>query len=200
MAANEIVMRARWEYDSTELEKMKADIDTAKEKVKAASGEMDISYMKLARSISSLTTAGLALEGTWSRVAEGQISVAEGALRSIPALVSLASAIYGVVGAETARTIAHSIAHAVASLGAAVPVIIAAAGAGAAIGYGAASMIPSRQFGGPIRETGPYFLHAGEYVLPRGAAGMTVHIYYPSFRNRSDMDYFVNTLERMGQA
>jgi hypothetical protein len=48
--------------------------------------------------------------------------------------------------------------------------ILAGAAAAAGIGIALAARIPSRQFGGPIREEGIYYLHAGEYVLPRTSA------------------------------
>jgi hypothetical protein len=48
--------------------------------------------------------------------------------------------------------------------------ILAGAVAAAAIGITLASRIPGKQFGGPITEEGPYYLHAGEYVLPRTTA------------------------------
>lgn len=68
--------------------------------------------------------------------------------------------------------------------------------------------IPSKQYGGPVLETGPYLLHAGEYVTPSAAStsaggGTTIinaPINDPVFRNRSDMDYLINRLKRMGQA
>jgi hypothetical protein len=48
--------------------------------------------------------------------------------------------------------------------------ILAGAAAAAGIGIALAMRIPSKQFGGPIREEGVYYLHAGEYVLPRTSA------------------------------
>lgn len=169
MAVNEIVMRARWEYDSSQLEKMKADVDAAKDKIKRSSGEMEVSYKSLAMNISHLATAGLSLQSTWERVAAGQMSVAEGAIRSIPALISLASSIWTVVGAETARSIAHSIAHALS--GPAGWAILAGAVGAAAVGIALASRIPRRHSGGDIWQSGPYNLLAGEHVLsPEQAA------------------------------
>lgn len=71
-------------------------------------------------------------------------------------------------------------------------------------------ILPSKQLGGPILETGPYMLHAGEYVVPStiqggaggGAGGIVnnVSINDPIFRNRSDMDFLINRLKRMGKA
>lgn len=193
----EIVMRARWAYDSSQLEKLKSDVDTAKEKIKASSAEMEVSYKSLAVNISHLATAGLALQGTWERVAEGQMSVAEGAVRSIPALVSLASSIWVVVGAENARAIAHAIANALSG-----PVgwaILAGAVAAAATGIALASRIPSHHYEGVIQETGPYIMAKGQYVSTPGASssGTTIHIHNLTVQTSSPRD-FVDKMRRLG--
>lgn len=72
--------------------------------------------------------------------------------------------------------------------------------------------LPGRQHGGAVLETGPYLLHAGEYVLPketvREISSFSSHlsitnnvtIENPVFRSRSDMDYLVDRLKRMGMA
>jgi len=83
--------------------------------------------------------------------------------------------------AHTAALQAKAIALAIANalMGPYGWVILAGAAAAAAAGIALATRIPSRQFGGPIREEGPYYLHAGEYVLPRtstGAGGLTLNV------------------------
>lgn len=122
--------------------------------------------------------------------------------------------------AKKARAIASAIVIAVESWGIAVPIIIAAATAGA-VGVAAAfTSLPSRQFGGPVEETGPYMLHKGEFVVseegmpilrwtaPFIARSKTpaptpftqnITINYPTFRKRSDIDYLADRLRRMGE-
>jgi len=114
------------------------------------------------------------------------------------------AAIWATVVAEKARAVAHAIANALSG-----PVgwaILAGAAVAAAVGIGIAMAIPSKQAGGPIEKTGPYYMHAGEYVLrpgERGNQAPTVNNFYiqnPVFRSRSDMDYLVDRLKRMGMA
>jgi hypothetical protein len=82
--------------------------------------------------------------------------------------------------------------------------ILAGAAAVAAVGIGLASRIPSKQFGGLITQEGPYYFHAGEFVVPKTAAttagSFNVTINDPVFRNRGDMDYLVDRLKRMAKA
>jgi len=66
-----------------------------------------------------------------------------------------------------AKAVAAAIAHGIASLGAALPLIVAAAAAATAIALTATALVPSKERGGPIYETGLYRLHAGEYIVPR---------------------------------
>jgi hypothetical protein len=56
------------------------------------------------------------------------------------------------------------------------------AGAGIAIAAGAMLIksIPSKQAGGYINQTGPYLLHAGEYVNPKGTSPINITVYSPS--------------------
>jgi len=76
--------------------------------------------------------------------------------------------------------------------------ILAGATAAAAIGIALATRIPSKQFGGPIREEGVYYLHAGEYVLPRtggAAAGgliLNVDARGSTFASDYDVDKMMN--------
>lgn len=75
---------------------------------------------------------------------------------------------------------------------------ILAGAAAAAVGvYALAESIPSKQSGGPVHETGPYLLHAGEYVLPRGASSITVNV-YGAGSPRETGDAVVDALRRSG--
>jgi hypothetical protein len=72
------------------------------------------------------------------------------------------------VAAKKALSIASAISHALEG-----PwgwAILAGAAVAAGFGLALASQIPSKQFGGSIERTGPYLLHAGEYVVPRSAS------------------------------
>jgi len=87
-------------------------------------------------------------------------------------LASIAASSWAVTIAEKARAIAHAVAHALSG-----PIGWAILAASAVIAAGAIALttaIPSRQFGGPIHETGIYMLHAGEYVLPKGFQATTI--------------------------
>ena len=75
-------------------------------KVSESSQKMEVNYKQLAFSMSHVVTAGMSLESTWSRVAEGQMDVLHGILRSIPAIISMASALATLTAAEAARTAA----------------------------------------------------------------------------------------------
>jgi hypothetical protein len=75
--------------------------------------------------------------------------------------------------------------------------ILAGAALAAAAGMTLASRIPSRQFGGLITQEGPYYLHAGEYVLPRassGAGGLTLNVDArgSTFASDYDVDKMMN--------
>jgi len=193
--SEEVKIKVTWDYDSAGLEKLKGDVESAKEKVNTATGTMDVSYRRLASSISHIATAGTHLTNVWEQVAKGQIGIAEAVVSTIPAIMSLAASIWTLVSAEKARTIASSIAHAVTSLGAALPLLVAAVAAGTAMGLSAIATIPSREYGGRIWQTGPYLLHAGETV---SGGSRTVNIYYPQFRSRSEMDELIGRLRAAG--
>ena len=97
------------------------------------------------------------------------------ALRFVNIISDMAKAIEALTSVEwlhiaalKAKSIALSIAHALSG-----PwgwAILAGATAAAAIGIALATRIPSKQFGGPVKEEGVYYLHKGEYVLPRTTA------------------------------
>ncbi len=129
-------------------------------KIAANNAKTETSYLRLAMSVATLSTAGLMLEGTWNRVAEGQMSMVEGMLRSIPAFVSMAAAIWTVVGAEKARAVASAIAHSISSLGLAIPLLVASAAAATGIALAATASIPTMKTGGII--TSPTIALLGE--------------------------------------
>jgi hypothetical protein len=162
-------------------------------KVSANTNTMDMSYRRLALTTAGIITNSVQLADIMHRMATGQMDAARGALMLGMNLLQLAAQIWVVVGAEHARAIAHAIAHGVGTLGLAVPLMIAAAAAGVAIG----AMIPSRQYGGPVFETGPYLLHAGEYVMQRGGSAVTINI-YGAGSPRETGDAVVDALRRAG--
>jgi len=110
--------------------------------------------------------------------------------------------------AHTAALQAKAIALAIANalMGPYGWVILAGAAAAAAAGIALATRIPSRQFGGPIREEGPYYLHAGEYVVPRtsaGAGGLTLNVDArgSTFASDYDVDKMMNrVVDRLKRA
>lgn len=99
--------------------------------------------------------------------------------------------------AEHARGIAHTIANALS--GPAGWAILAGAAAAAGIGIGLVASIPSRQYGGFIEKTGPYLLHAGEFVVPAGSktSNITINIYGVT-SPRETADAVVDRLRRAG--
>ena len=60
--------------------------------------------------------------------------------------------------------------------------------------------LPSMQFGGPIKETRPYLLHAGEYILPRGASQITIGAIniYEARTPRETGEAVIDSLRRAG--
>lgn len=150
-------------YDPAGIDQLKNDVESAKAKITESTDKMGTSYLRLAGQMSHVLTAGLMLESTWDRVARGQMNVLEGMLRTIPTLVSMATAIWAVVGAEKARGIASAIATAFsgpAGLALLTAGIVAAAGATAFV----VSQIPSHHFEGPVIKGGIYNLAKGQEV------------------------------------
>jgi len=100
--------------------------------------------------------------------------------------------------------------------------ILAGAAVAAAAGMALASRIPSRQFGGLVTQEGPYYLHAGEYVVPKtnvtnilhpteyvlprassGAGGLTLNVDArgSTFASDYDVDKMMNrVLDRLKRA
>jgi hypothetical protein len=74
--------------------------------------------------------------------------------------------------------------------------ILAGATVAATAGMALASRIPSRQFGGLVTQEGPYYLHAGEYVVPKtgGAGGLTLNVDArgSTFASDYDVDKMMN--------
>jgi hypothetical protein len=155
------------QFEAEGVDEVSDAFDTIAAKAKAITSTIEesnkkteVSYKSLASNVAYLSTAALSLESTWNRVAEGQASVAEGALRSIPALVSLGSAIWTIVTAQKARAVASAIAQAIEGMGTTLPVIAASATAGAAVALAATAAIPSMGSGGVI--TAPTVALLGE--------------------------------------
>jgi hypothetical protein len=159
----------------------------------------------MAKAVGVLTGALKAQEAAeWTLT--GAIAAKTSALvASIGAHVSHAAS----VAASTLASWAHTAALAAEAIGLAVVnallgpwgwVILAGAAVAAATGMALASRIPSRQFGGPIREEGPYYLHAGEYVLPRtaaaGAGGLVLNVDArgSTFASHYDADKLANRI------
>ncbi len=119
---------------------------------------------------------------------------------------------WGHIIALKAKAVALAVVHALT--GPVGWIILAAAAAAAAAGIALAARIPTKKTGGLVYETGPYLLHAGEYVIPpenvmkiltgakhEGAThNVTINILNPVFRNRGDMEFLVDRLKRMGMA
>jgi hypothetical protein len=164
-------------------------------KVAASSGAMEISQRRLMLVSAGLIMNSVQLADIFDRMAKGQMDIGRGALMLAMNFLQLASQIWVVVGAENARAIAHSIANALS--GPAGWAILAGAAAAVGVGFALASQIPSKQYGGSIETTGPYLLHAGEFVLPRGSGGITVNV-YGAGSPQETANTVVETLRRSG--
>jgi len=88
------------------------------------------------------------------------------------------------------------------------PVIDTVSNIGSSIGgtvsgmFGRASnfLLGSREAGGYIPQTGPYLLHQGEYVLPKGDSGMNITFNFNGDVNDRDtlMNEIIKMLNRAG--
>lgn len=170
---SELVFVARWEYQDAEFQHMISDVDTAKTKVHDASADMGRDYLRVAGNVAHLGTAFLGLEGIISRVSEGQMGLGEATLRLIPTLVSLASAVWALVTAEKARAIASGIATAVSTMGASMPITVAAATAAGLALTAILASIPEHHYEGVIQQPGIYKLAAGQPIGAPGAGSLT---------------------------
>jgi len=145
---------------STAFDSLAAKSEATTSKITENNEKTETSFLKLGTSIATLSTAGLMLEGTWQRVAEGQMSVVEGMLRSIPAIISMTSAVLSLVTADKAAAVASAIKQAIISGGTALPIIATSAAMGAAVALSAISSIPSMATGGIV--TSPTIALLGE--------------------------------------
>lgn len=106
----------------------------------------------------------------------------------ITVLQALEKVEWAVTIATKARGIAAAITHGIETYGLAIPLIIGAAVAGAAV----ASYYPNRQFGGYQPEGGLVMTHPGEWVIPKGGGGMGGSVYVDArgstFSNNYDAD------------
>jgi hypothetical protein len=198
-------------------------------KVAGSTIQMDVSYKRLALSMASIIANGVQLGNIMSQMASGQMDVGKGALMLAMNFLQLGGALLAVNKeywaqiavmaivfsqrlahialliaekvAALAAAVAHGILASVMSLGTLIPVIAAAAIAGAIAVLAAQALIPSRQYGGPIERTGPYLLHAGEYVIPAGSktSNITINIYGVNKEASEDLgDKIVDKLRRAG--
>lgn len=159
--------------------------------------QMDVSYRQLGVSIAHVGTAALAAESVFERLYSGQINIVEATIRLLPVFISLTSSLWTIVKALKGVAIAQSIVHALS--GPAGWAILAGAAVAAVAAYALVTQIPSRQFGGPIYETGLYKLHAGEYVLSRNRSPVTINIYGMSPREAESISQvIVDRLRRIG--
>ena len=102
------------------------------------------------------------------------------------------------IGVRTAATVAALIPAAA----------LAALTGGASIGFGAGAasitaLMPSFQRGGTVPQTGPYILHAGETVIPRGGdnfSNVTINMQVGSLASSMDVDRMLDAMAlRMAQ-
>jgi hypothetical protein len=166
-------------------------------KVASSSGAMEISQRRLMLVSAGLIMNSVQLADIFDRMAKGQMDIGRGALMLAMNFLQLASQIWVVVGAENARAIAHSIANALSGPGG--WAILAGAAAAVSVGFALASQIPSRHEGGPIFQSGPHDLLAGEYVLRRGQSAITVNV-YGAGSPRETGDAVVEAIRRSGYA
>jgi len=165
-------------------------------KITHSSSQIEVSNRRLAFSMASVIANSVQLTDIIGRMYSGQLNLGKGALLLAMNFLQLIPAITTVVTAIKAMGIASAITQAISSMGAAIPLIIAAAAAAAGIAIAAyASSVPSYQFGGPIYQTRPYLLHAGEYVLPRGASAVTINV-YGAGSPRETSDVIIDALRR----
>jgi hypothetical protein len=197
-------------------------------KVASSSRQMETNYRSLMVTTAGLISNSIQLGDIMDRMAKGQLDVGKGAAMLTLNFLQLASQVYMlgkahwaavVAGAahigsmiaqkvasaaltlvEYARAVAHFIANAVASMGTAVPVMLAAAAASIALGaYFAKPMAE----GGIIRE--PTFALIGErgpeavIPLPQLRGNTTIHITINEARTpRETGDAVVDALRRSG--
>lgn len=177
----------------------KSSEETAR-RTRTSSKDMVKSYIDIAGKVATLTTAGMSLADTWVRVSKGEMGTTEAVVRALPAMVSMAAAIWSIVAAETARAGASAAAN-VASAGWFSPAMALLIGGaiGAVVGTVITSLatLPSREIGGFIPATGPYLLHAGERVLPRGIGPITV-IINEAATPKETANEVINRLRRKG--
>jgi hypothetical protein len=193
------------------------------ESVKADSESMGKSFRSVATDLTILTTANnsvLRLAETFGLLTKEQAE----AMRTANAMIGATAGVLKIVQLTTAalysETIAHyanaiakwAEAHATAVLatlsGVGIGLVAAAIVAGAAVSAEGARSIsgvhaPHLAEGGIIEH--PTYALIGERgpeaVVPLNRfSSPTINIYYPTFRSRSDMDYLVDRLKRMGMA
>lgn len=193
------------------------------EGIKRNSENMSRSFRAVATDLTVFTSAGrsvLRLSETFGILTKEQTKATRTMLDMISASAGLISAIPTITGLLASETMAHwantiakwAEAHATAVLvgltGVGLALVAAAIAAGAAVSAEGARSVSSisapHLAGGGIVER-PTFALIGERgpeaVVPLNRfAGSTIIINYPTFRNRSEMDYLLDRLKRMGMA
>lgn len=178
-------------------------------KVSNASKNIDTNYRTLMLSTAGVIANSIQLGDIMDRMARGQMDVSRGALLLSMNFLQLTSMLQRLATAEHIATIA-SWAHTAAKHAEAIAIgivhalsgpwgwaILLGAAAMAATVYSLANTIPSKQAGGLITQTGPYLLHAGEYVTPKGAHSITVNV-YGAGSPQETADSIIDALRRHG--
>lgn len=166
-------------------------------KVTRENDKMEVSNRSLAFSMASVIANSVQLGDIMNRLVTGQIDAGRGALLLAMNFLQLLPAINTIITALKGLGVASAITSAISTMGASLPLIIAAAAVAGTVALAAYAAIPSRQMGGSIYQTGPYLLHAGEYVVPRGASPITINI-YGGGSPRETGDAVVDALRRAG--
>jgi len=166
-------------------------------KVTRENDKMEVSNRSLASSMASVIANSVQLGDIMNRLVTGQIDAGRGALLLAMNFLQLLPAINTIITALKGLGVASAITSAISTMGASLPLIIAAAAVAGTVALAAYAAIPSRQMGGSIYQTGPYLLHAGEYVVPRGASPITINI-YGGGSPRETGDAVVDALRRAG--
>jgi hypothetical protein len=159
---------------------MSVQYDLFGKRVEQANAGMEVSNRRLMLTSAGMIANSVQLADVFDRMASGQVDAGRGALLLGMNLLQLASQIWVVVGAETARATASAIANALTPAGWAV---LAGAGAAAAVGMALVSQIPKMAGGGVV--TGPTVALIGESgpeaVVPLssgfGGSSITVHVH-----------------------
>jgi hypothetical protein len=210
-AMSEVTLRARLEGvdEVTDgFERMGNAAGNMGNKVASSSRQMETNYRSLMMTTAGLIGNSVQLGDIMDRMAKGQMDVGRGALMLSMNFLQLASQLSRLATAEaiaTAASWAHTIAKkaeaiALGIVNALTPwgwAILAGAAVAAAGAIALAERIPSKQYGGIVERTGPYLLHAGEFVIPKGGNSIAINI-YGADSPRATGDAVIDALRRSG--